>query len=800
MWVDGVLRTRGENQDYIIDYSTGELTFMSRVLIHSDTDIFVEYEYRDGTYSRSLTGANVSRNFGSGIHVGLDWTRDGDNLNSGTLSPEDRDALSQTNSGYISISTVTADSAGDYTFNGNTYEYHPTASDSVQHFKLSFEADPDSGSYSRNISRTGQIFYTFVPEADRVAGQILYSPVHRLQAPERLDFFTLQSSGPLGEHTDWSLVWHSSLHDNNILSQKSAGQQQGLGTSLKIDGEQTLSDQLTFRYGMDDWFRSADFTALSNDRDVRFYRDWNLTAPLTGSEHLTTIQTSLESKHAGKGAIYLDRYATGSQSRYRFRSETRFHTTWIPRLNLNTSYLQRTGRPFYQAQFNTALLPTRIHPVFLFETEQAPDVSRFESAGTGLESTGKSSAFQINIHRRLDWTWQDSLYTAAATDWITALDWQTQIKRSWRVSLNGNHRRKTDAKSGSHFQSTMGQLQLNYRNPQRTVLWNWSSRLEESQDQIQAVVYDSVGPGLGQYRYDPVYEEYVADPNGAYIGTLVFTGERQPATFMDLKQRLEFRNFLKKAMALESSRLTFDAAGQFQGLGLSLVRWFNPDLNGQNTRIAKGAVSQDWDMYFKRHPIRLREWSRNSQDFEGLDPRGNDLKRDSELGIESQVSLSKNRKLTAKLSKDHSKTRSTVTSLRNRSSGSLWAEPGIKVSVPGKIRIDTGLKYAQGDGTQIQGRYSVTGKGIWLDGSVFIGKDHRIQIHADWFDSHSPNPVSDLPPEALKGYALGRSFRTQVQSVWMLGGNFHLNLSLNYMNDVHYKNFVQFSGEIRAYF
>ena len=54
VYVDGEVQTRGETNDYTIDYSTGEITFMPRRLITSASRITVDYQYTDRQYSRSL--------------------------------------------------------------------------------------------------------------------------------------------------------------------------------------------------------------------------------------------------------------------------------------------------------------------------------------------------------------------------------------------------------------------------------------------------------------------------------------------------------------------------------------------------------------------------------------------------------------------------------------------------------------------------------------------------------------------------------------------------------------------------
>jgi hypothetical protein len=97
VYVDGVLQTRGEQNDYIIDYALDQVTFQPRRLITSDSRIVIDFEYSDQQYNKSLFAANVKGQLLDGaLKVSTTYLREGDNQDAPldlSLSDSDQNIL-----------------------------------------------------------------------------------------------------------------------------------------------------------------------------------------------------------------------------------------------------------------------------------------------------------------------------------------------------------------------------------------------------------------------------------------------------------------------------------------------------------------------------------------------------------------------------------------------------------------------------------------------------------------------------------------------------------------------------------
>jgi hypothetical protein len=111
-----------------------------------------------------------------------------------------------------------------------------------------------------------------------------------------------------------------------------------------------------------------------------------------------------------------------------------------------------------------------------------------------------------------------------------------------------------------------------------------------------------------------------------------------------------------------------------------------------------------------------------------------------------------------------------------------------------------GLKYGIDHGFMREQEFAADAVGLSVNVLKFIGTRGRIQSRFEWYNTEVSDKLDYLPPEALNGLALWHTLRSNIQGQWLIGRGFSLNLSMNYISDQRYDNFLTFNGEVRAYF
>lgn len=299
VYVDGVKMTRGERNDYVIEYANGEITFTPNRLVTAYSRITVDYEYAEREYTRSMITADLETAlFDDVLTVGARYIREADDEGSPIdldFSDEDRDILSAAGddpqsaarSGvtYVGYDTARGAGAGQYLRVDSTvagapytlYRYAPGSDSATYVISFSFVGQ-GRGDYRRQT--VGTFVFAGVGGGDYAPLRLLPLPrLHqlldlRLRANPRDD---LQLQGELGV---------SDL-DRNRFSDADDGDNTGAAYNLGINWKpqtRRLGDfDLSLRYRDVD----ARFQPVDRINDIEFNRKWDIGTPAVARERMT---------------------------------------------------------------------------------------------------------------------------------------------------------------------------------------------------------------------------------------------------------------------------------------------------------------------------------------------------------------------------------------------------------------------------------------------------------------------------------------------------------------------------------
>ncbi len=335
VYVDGELRTRGEQDDYIIDYSRGEITFMPRLPISSESRIEVQFEYSSDMYPRNLYSGRVeaatpNRKFRA-VATAISEGDDKYNPISFDMTPATKRAIADHQDSGGPAAIPAADSLGpgegDYVrrdttwTDGDSYTFYqwsppdnqgrPTGSWSV----LFSEVGPGNGSYTRQYDAIlGAFWFQWVgPDSGD------YAPVRLVPLPVQHQLATLSLAAEPVDFVSIQSDVAASAYDPNTLHSKENSLNKGAHeTTLnlhtrQVDGMRKLEAAFSYRS------EASGFRPFGEDEEVDFNRKWGVvdsTISRSALSHTSirltarplknaTVETKLE--RLDQGLFYSDR-------------------------------------------------------------------------------------------------------------------------------------------------------------------------------------------------------------------------------------------------------------------------------------------------------------------------------------------------------------------------------------------------------------------------------------------------------------------------------------------------------------
>lgn len=627
VYLDGELLTRGESNDYVIDYATGELTFTTNRLITAERRIRVEFEYAASPYTRTFAAAQARTAFGAmrgggerRVRLGATVIREADSRQfdaAAVLTAQDSLALVEAGDrqAYRSgVERVPFDAEARYVQYTREERTRPDG-EVVDIYVAVREAPPEGapvyrvrfsrvagggGSYERVGRSLNGVVYVY-----RGPGEGDYEPVVPLPRPTQQRLVGVQGAVTVLPGVEAYGEWAGSLDDRNRLSALDASDDRGTGyvagarlrrRALDL-GPWSLPDvEAAYRRQRE----SAHFAAFARTRPVEFERRWNMESFDDGSGGIVLARDRVTDVLSGRVTLADSVTVGGEVGRLdrgdTFASRRRVFTLasgrqGLPRLAARRTVIESADGPLavegrwlrQRAAVRQPFWDGRLEP--RLEVEQQ---DRRQRAGATDSLVAGSFAFveyrpgvayrqgALQVDTELEWRAEEEAAEGGLRPASTAWTLQSTARYRAGSAFDANARLGWRRRTFSHYfrqeRGRRGRESVVLRSQTRVRPWERAVELEgfyealtERTPTLQEV-YVRAGPELGQYVWE--------DANGdGVLQVDEFLPERTPNEGTYVQTFVPSDSLVGVVGVQARLRLRLDPRRLWQGAGARWQRW-----------------------------------------------------------------------------------------------------------------------------------------------------------------------------------------------------------------------------------
>lgn len=440
VYIDGQLQIRGQENDYVIDYNTSEITFTAKKLITKDRRIVVEFQYTDKNYARSLYQTANDLDFGK-LQLHLNIYSEQDNKNrplQQKLDDSDKHILAAAGDDPMQAIAINADSTGfqngqimylkkDSIIGNYIYKdiYVFSVDRELAVFQVGFSnVGIGNGNYVQDLSGlNGKVFKWIAPLNGVKQGS--YEPIVQLIAPKMRQMYVAAAEYALGTNTNLQVESALSNYDLNTFSSKDDRNNIDIANKLRLEHFFPLGGKDSswkIRTAVNYEQMNKNFTAIERFRSVEFERDWNiLNKPVQDNQFISGGELGLTGKKNGSINYIFNSFNEGA---YYNATQNKLHTgmhhkgftvnhtgsyTSSKASNQNTDFLRQKGTVSQRFKWITLSL----------KDEMEDNRFKDKSADTLLTNSYRFHEWFTTISNSDTTGNKISVYYTQRTDWKT---------------------------------------------------------------------------------------------------------------------------------------------------------------------------------------------------------------------------------------------------------------------------------------------------------------------------------------------------------------------------------------------
>ncbi len=827
VWINGEAIQRGENNDYVIDYSTGELSFTPYRLITSDSRISVDFQYSNLVYQKNIWIARNTTSLSNGklkLTAGMiSESDDRDNPIELVLTDSDINRLKQLGDDVDNAfqSTIKEDSNGVYILSADsTLEF---VGQGGTH-SASFYNIGARGSYKK-VYQVDGIYFEYVDKSDPITPaaditEAVYMPVKPLKLPSTQRLYHFSGQWQASKFLMLSSELAGSDFDRNTFSSINDNDNRDLAFDIKSNIRLPISKRSSADVNLKFRHIGERFEAMDRFQEVEYRRKWDLPSDSTQGEQVMEAGIGMNLNEIVIWKLDLGTYNRNEIDANRYKISGALQYKWLDRLELYQERIQRSMPIFGTSEWlrQKFLLRFNIKNIKPFtelyseERTGATDaLSNFQFVeqryGIDLNGSrkisGRLESYFRNDHDLVNDQWQSSgtsqnyAFSGQINDWHS---FYSRFSYTFRI------KEYLDESATPDQQVQLMDIMLKQQPRKLPYAWETTMKIEEERTVKKEYQYYYVGKGEGQFIYDSTFSDYVPHPQGDYILRVIPSEIKEPVTSVRNGLRLQLNgrrlkgkipwNFPTKITTLTDIRLQQQIRSEDNPLSILTI-----DKNNIDDRWAyfNRTFQQDLLYHFdnRQSDIRLRFLDNNT--ISQLDVRG----REKYIARESSVRYKGNfigkLRLESKFSSEYTYRKSDFNILRDRDIRSyqldntfsyLWNIVHLyELELKGSYDLDQSEDDLEALLVGVRNSYErkVKSKGRWKG---FLEID-RVAVTPEG---------TPIPWEMSAGKREGLTVGWGVSAEYRLGKNLSLRLNYEGWNEPDRDLYHLGGGEIRALF